>query len=138
MTREGLEHLLSKPDSKAGRLQRACLRLIAEHQRDGAIPTSIRFMFYELVSRSVVPKQYLDEDGKLKGRQPSNDISDAMTHLRERGIVPWAWIVDETRSLASWGYGEIPAEEPLSPERAKVGEAYAANFGEFIFHEVRE
>jgi hypothetical protein len=57
-----LKQPLSKPETKASRLQRACLDLLAEHQRDGA-PTSIRFLFYELVSRGVVPKQYLDENG---------------------------------------------------------------------------
>jgi transcription antitermination factor NusG len=34
---------VSAPDTKAGMLQRACLDLLAEHERDGALPTSIRF-----------------------------------------------------------------------------------------------
>ncbi len=40
---------LSKPDTKAGRYQRACLELLREHEAEGAIPTSIRFLFYELL-----------------------------------------------------------------------------------------
>jgi hypothetical protein len=93
------EDVLSKPATKAGRLQRACLELIQEHRRDGAIPTSIRFLFYELEGRSIIPKTY---PGK---RQPGQDVSEAMTHLREAGLVPWSWIVDETRSLNNWAYG---------------------------------
>jgi hypothetical protein len=43
-----LEDVLSKPHTKAGRIQRACLELIREHEADGALPTSVRFLFYEL------------------------------------------------------------------------------------------
>jgi hypothetical protein len=32
----------SAPNTKSGKLQRACLDLLAEHERDGALPTSIR------------------------------------------------------------------------------------------------
>jgi hypothetical protein len=87
---------LSAPGTKAGRLQRICLELLLEHETDGAIPTSIRFLFYELVDRGVIPKTY------GKKRTPSQDISDAVMHLRELGLVPWHWINDETRSLDRW------------------------------------
>jgi hypothetical protein len=97
------EHL-SAPNTKKGRLQRACLALLNEHQRDGAIPTSIRFLFYELVGRGVIPKSY---PGK---RQPGQDLSEAVMHLREEGLVPWDWIVDETRSLYNWAYAQTVYE----------------------------
>jgi hypothetical protein len=90
---------LSKETTKKGRLQRACLALLAEHQRDGAIPTSIRFLFYELVSRGVIPKDYRDENDKKRSRTPSQDVADAVKHLREATLIPWDWIVDETRTL---------------------------------------
>jgi hypothetical protein len=103
-----LEKKLSKPGSKAGRLQRACLKLLAEHRRDGAIPTSGRFLFYELVSRAVIPKDhYLDEHGEKKSRTPAQDVADALWHLRRKArIVPMDWIVDETRDLDSWQYAD--------------------------------
>jgi hypothetical protein len=103
---EEIEKKLSKPDSKAGRLQRHCLNLLAEHRRDGAIPTSGRFLFYELVSRGVVPKDhYRDETGNKKSRTPAQDVADASWHLRRKArIVPMDWIVDETRDLDSWQY----------------------------------
>ena len=44
---------LSKEGTKAGRLQRACPDLLREHEEDGALPTSIRFLFYELLDRGV-------------------------------------------------------------------------------------
>ena len=91
---------LSKPNTKAGRLQRACLDLLLEHEADGALPTSIRFLFYELVSRGIVPKAY----PAGRSRTPSQDVSVAVKHLREAGIVPWGWIVDETRTLHSQHY----------------------------------
>lgn len=95
---------LSAENTKKGRLQRACLDLLLEHEADGALPTSIRFLFYELLGRDVIPKEYRYPDGRKKPRQPGQDISDALTHLREQGIVPWHWLVDETRTLYSWRY----------------------------------
>jgi hypothetical protein len=93
---------LSRPDTKAGRLQRACLAVLAEHEADGAIPTSNRFIFYELVQRGEVPKHRLDATGRERARKPSQDVADATLRLREQGIVPWTWIVDETRDVDSW------------------------------------
>ena len=99
---------LSKPGTKAGRLQRACLRLLLEHEATGAIPTSIRFLFYELLDQGVIPKVYRDKTGAEKKRTPSQDISDAVTVLRELDshAIPWGWIVDETRTLEEWRYAE--------------------------------
>jgi hypothetical protein len=93
---------LSAPDTKAGRLQRASVDLLAQHDRDGAIPTNGRFLFYELEQQSVVPKAYLDASGRKRARQPAQDISDATMRLRELGLVPWWWILDETREVTTW------------------------------------
>jgi hypothetical protein len=38
------------PSSKLGRLRTALMYLMEEHRRDGALPTSVRFLFYELRS----------------------------------------------------------------------------------------
>lgn len=92
--------LLSAPGSKAGRLQRAALEVIREHERDESLPTSCRFVFYELEQRGVVSK----EQGKDGGRTAGQDISDALTHLRERNVIPWDWVEDETRTLVEWDY----------------------------------
>jgi len=81
--------------SKIGRLRDALLQLLNEHERDAAgLPTSARFLFYELVQRGILSKER-----KERGRRPDQDMSDALTDLRERGLVPWEWIVDETRAL---------------------------------------
>ena len=95
---------LSKEDTKAGRLQRECLALLWEHEAAGAIPTSIRFLFYELYDRGVVPKAYRRPDGSERPRTPSQDIAEAVYRLRETGIIPWSWIIDETRNLDNWRY----------------------------------
>jgi hypothetical protein len=46
-----------RPDSKIGRLRVALMHLLDEHRRDGALPTSVRFLFYELVARSIISKE---------------------------------------------------------------------------------
>jgi hypothetical protein len=101
---EGQMDGLSKETTKKGRLQRACLDLLAEHEADGALPTSSRFLFYELLGRGVVPKVYRHPDGTERPRKPSQDISDAVGVLREVGRIPWTYIADETRTLDSWRY----------------------------------
>jgi hypothetical protein len=87
---------LLKGDSRKATLRRAQLKLVREHERDGALPTSARFLFYELVQRGIVSKE---QKGK---RRPDQDAGDALRDLREAGIIAWDWIVDETRSLENF------------------------------------
>ncbi len=92
---------LSDPDTKKGGLQRACLVVLFEHKDDEALPTSGRFAFYELEGRGIIPKSYPN-----KRRTPAQDVSDALYHVRAVGIIPWDWVVDETRDLTSWAYSD--------------------------------
>jgi hypothetical protein len=82
--------------SKVAQLREALLALLEEHRRDGALPTSGRFLFYELVARRIISKQ---PTGK---RRADQDMTEALTQLRENGDIPWNWIVDETRSLKDY------------------------------------
>lgn len=104
--------LLSAADSKKGRLQRECLKLLREHERNGDIPTNGRFLFYELEQRGVIPKKYDGVNPKTKNyaRTPLQDVSVATMHLRKVGLVPWPWIEDETRTLTSWTYASTVAD----------------------------
>jgi hypothetical protein len=82
--------------SKIAILREALLQLLAEHERDGALPTSNRFLYYELIARGIVSKE------RRGARRPDQDANDALTHLRENGLIPWDWIVDETRTLLDY------------------------------------
>jgi hypothetical protein len=82
--------------SKIAILREAQLELLHEHERDDALPTSARFLFYELVSRGVVSKE------RQGARRRDQDAGEALTQLREQGEVPWDWIVDETRTLENY------------------------------------
>jgi hypothetical protein len=102
--------------SKSSILREALRTLLAEHVRDEAIPTSARFLFYELVQRGTISKA---------GRRPDHDMIRELTALRDRGEIPWGWIVDETRfledftgapSLKEWMLGILPAAR-LDPWR---------------------
>jgi hypothetical protein len=91
---------LSPENTKIGRIQRACLRIYREHAKQpGGLPTSVRFMFYEGRQAGDWPKSY---DGKK--RRVDQDVSDALTRLRELGLIPWDDIRDETRTLHEWRY----------------------------------
>jgi hypothetical protein len=91
-----IEALLSKPGSARNRLQRAVLARLRVHEREGTLPTSARFLFYELVQEQVVPK------AAAGARRADQNTGEALTHLREASIVPWDWIEDETRELEEW------------------------------------
>lgn len=106
---------LSPPETKAGRLQRAALRRLLAHQAAGEIPTSGRFLFYELEHEGVVSKVTTGV------RRSDQDLIDALLQLRLRGIVPWDWIVDETRSLTRWNSAPTVRDAlMLAAERARL------------------
>jgi hypothetical protein len=90
------EALLSGPETARGRLQRLALAYLHEKQDRGEIPTSIRFVFYELEQRG--------EQTKATGgaRKPAQNLTDAITWLRDVGLIPWDWIVDDSRRLHDW------------------------------------
>jgi hypothetical protein len=68
------------PNTKIGRLRRASLDKLHEHERDGAIPTNGRFVWYELEQDGVVPKHYLHADGsKPAGRLAPSAVTAAVT-----------------------------------------------------------
>ena len=103
----GREAGLSAANTKTGRLQRALLERLDVHEREGTIPTSHRFLFYELEQLGVVSKV------RTGARRADQDLIDALTHLREAGLVPWDWIVDETRSLSMFQTAPTVAEYVL-------------------------
>jgi hypothetical protein len=86
---------LSSPNSACGKLQRICLELLHEHEAQGedGLPTNNRFLGYELIQRGILSKQ------KTGARRGDQNLHEALTHLRQKGIIPWEWISDETRSV---------------------------------------
>ena len=68
---------------------RANLRtLIAEHEETDAIPTSVRFLYYELEQRG---QGYLidHQAGSNKRRRPDQYVSEVLMDLRNDGTIPW-------------------------------------------------
>jgi len=90
-TRTTFKNALSSPGTAKGRLQRACLEILRQHEAAGELPTSARFVYYEL-------KQAGYPLAHHGARRDDQDVIDAVMHLREAGEVPWEWLADETRS----------------------------------------
>lgn len=91
---------LSPPETEMGRIQQALLRLLrgpkhAQAPGGDGLPTSSRFLFYELVQMGVLDK----DSGK---KRPDGIVSEALIRLRLLNLIPWEWIVDETRDLTEW------------------------------------
>ena len=84
------------PESKTGILRAAIMKLIEQHRADGTIPTSGRFLFYELEMQGDVSK----DNGKVKGDDKL--VSEALTDLRKMGEIEWDEIKDESRELTQW------------------------------------
>jgi hypothetical protein len=90
-----------EPTSAAGRLRGWALLALNKHSKDGTLPTSLRHLFYEAVMAEVIAKG--DPSGKpAKGRRPDQNLTDAVTWLREQGFVPWDWVEDRTRHLSDY------------------------------------
>ena len=102
--------LLSRPDTCAGRLQRAAYDLLLSHEANGEIPTNGRFIFYELEGLGVVFKPKKGMKRGTSDRPGPMELTEALTVLRKVGLVPWEWIVDETRTLHEWEYASSVAE----------------------------
>jgi hypothetical protein len=70
-----------RPGTKAARLREAVHELLQRHRAAGELPTSNRFLFYELVQAGVLDK------GKTRqnGRGSDQDLSDASKWLRDEG-----------------------------------------------------
>lgn len=102
-------HALSRRTTDRGRLQRWLLLLHREHRAAGMLPTSGRFLFYELEQRGGIGKARRNRDGTASVRRADTDLSEALTRLREARLVPWADVVDETRDVTVWEYAESTA-----------------------------
>jgi hypothetical protein len=83
---------LSAPGSKSGRLQRAALQVLRRYEAEGALPTSARFVYYQL-------KQAGYPLIRHARRTDDQDVIDAVKVLRDVGLVPWEWLSDESRSV---------------------------------------
>jgi hypothetical protein len=102
-----------RPDSKRARIRRHVLELLAEHEATGSLPTTIRFLFYELEHRGLAQKTTKERHGRRRniGWPPgSQDITDVITRLRDAGEIPWTWIADTERSVAVWSHDRTVAE----------------------------
>jgi hypothetical protein len=88
--------------SAIGNVRAALLDLYQDHVRSGALPTSARFLFYELLTLRVLSKEHRG------ARRPDQILHDALTDLRRDGSIPWDDIVDETRELEDYaGYASV-------------------------------
>jgi hypothetical protein len=90
------------PSTAIGRLRQSVLDLIREHEERGELPTSARFLFYELEQRGAIMKKrdgVNPRTGRPYVRLPVTNVIDALTDLRAEGLVPWDWISDETRDV---------------------------------------
>jgi hypothetical protein len=88
------------PSALTQRLQTALLERLHVHEQDGTLPTSARFLFYELEGKSDAYGILVSKEQK-GARRPDQDLISALTVLREKGLVPWDWITDETRHVAA-------------------------------------
>jgi hypothetical protein len=89
--------------TKKARIREAILARLAVHERDGTLPTTSRFIFYELEARGLATKPHPDDTRPNRRRNVgwppgSQDITDELTALRDESVIPWSWVADTERS----------------------------------------
>jgi hypothetical protein len=77
-------------------LLEACYTILQEIQ-----PASVRAVCYQLFIR-----QHL----RSMAKNETNRVSSQLVYARETGIIPWAWIVDETRHAEDHGGWDDPEQ----------------------------
>jgi hypothetical protein len=90
--------------TKADRIRNWLTNRIADKAEAGELPTTLRYLFYEAVTAGIVPKK----TGRKGGRRPDADLIQYATELREKGIIPWGAIVDESRTMMARSSWETP------------------------------
>jgi putative DNA primase/helicase len=108
-----IEAAMSKPDTKAGRLQRARLERVFAHWDEDALPTSARFIYYELTQSGVVLKK--DESADGKGQRPDQPVINALSDLRKRGVIS-----NETASVHEPADTKNGRGRPADSERPQI------------------
>ncbi len=111
--------------AKSLALIEAAREILAEIQ-----PASIRAVCYRLFTQGVIPSMAKNE---------TNKVGAQLTWAREQGVVPWAWVVDETRAperVSAWddlggvrrdGHACLPAgpvDRSARVDRGVVGEGH--------------
>jgi hypothetical protein len=97
-----------RPGSKAAAVRQAVHERLLLHDESGELPTSNRFILYEL--RQHNPTVLYGHKSRAEGRGEDQNLTDASKWLRDNGLVPWPWIADETRRLTTYMYATTVAE----------------------------
>jgi hypothetical protein len=94
--------LCTPTTNKSANMRDFLMQLYTQHEADGMLPTSSRFLYYEAITAGVVLKH------NESGRRSDQDLIVGLTQLRKSGDIPWSAIVDETRSVDdSTGYASV-------------------------------
>jgi hypothetical protein len=90
-------------DTPTGKLRRIVFDLWKQHFVEKMLPTNIRFLFYELIGQHILSKadKYIERNGETvkRRRTDSQILTDVLTELRVRELIPWSDIIDETRDV---------------------------------------
>ena len=71
-----------------------CYEILSAEQ-----PLTVRAVCYRLFNRKLIPTM---------GKNATARVSTVLTTARERGMIPWEWIVDETRDISGWANWDDP------------------------------
>jgi hypothetical protein len=106
--------------TKIAQLRANLAVLLAEHDDHDEIPTSARFLYYELEQRDQGYTVH-HKPGSTSKRRPDQYVSEVLMELRLAGQIPWEWIADETRVLDSWITARTVAQWSIDAlDRARI------------------
>jgi hypothetical protein len=98
--------------TKRDRVRELLLKNLADRHSDpDLLPTTLRFVFYELEQDGDAQKPTPGGTRRSTGWPPgSQDITDAATSLRNEGAIPWDTFADTERSLSVFRHAPTVAE----------------------------
>lgn len=98
----GLKNMARGKSRKTIELIGACHQILAEIQ-----PATVRAVCYRLFTMGLIPDM---------SKSSTNGVSRQLVYARETGVIPWPWVVDETRRgerIISWDDPEEFADNIL-------------------------
>lgn len=72
---------------------------------------TLRQLYYQFISRDLLPESYIDKSTGTKNNQKSYDrLGAVISDARMAGLIDWNRIVDRTRNLEGLGHWDTPAD----------------------------
>jgi hypothetical protein len=90
-----------KPKPTARRLIEDCDQILIEYNNNG-FDLTLRQLYYQLVSRDLLPDEWADDAGVKNRMESYNKLKQIIARARDAGMLDWEHIKDRTRAVSEY------------------------------------